>query len=249
MSSLTPVMRENASARMQPLAEVDDTCVVFNGGEKPFYALNHLTLALYPRQLTFVFGSSGCGKTTLLNVLGGMITPDSGTVLFRGNDISHLSQRQKTRYRRDSVGFIFQRYNLIASLTARENVMVSASLTPGSMNPLEALDLVGLRHKADAYPHQMSGGEQQRVCIARAICKNAGLILADEPTGALDVENARNVMTVLERLVHENGQTVLVVTHNPDLAPMADRVITMRDGRIVKDETNPNPLSARECLG
>ena len=241
-------MSTTEPSNTQPIARVQDVCVVFNGGDTPFFALNHISVDIYPRELTFIFGASGCGKTTLLNVIGGMTTPTSGTVLYQGKDISRMTDRQKTAYRRDNVGFIFQRYNLISSLTARENVNVSAALSPSSMDPLQALELVGLRDIADKYPHQMSGGEQQRVCIARAICKNAGLILADEPTGALDVENARNVMDILDRLVHQSGQTVVMVTHNPDLAPMADRVITMRDGALCSSHTNAQRLTAAECL-
>ena len=207
-------------------------------GDVEVGALRGLDFDLEPGELVILLGPSGSGKSTLLNILGGLDVPTSGTLAYAGRDLSHPSEEVLTQYRRRHIGFIFQFYNLIPSLTARENVALVADIAASPMAPEDALALVGLAERRDHFPSQMSGGEQQRVAIARAIVKKPEILLCDEPTGALDATTGRLVLEVLDRVNRELHTSVAVVTHNAGIARMADRVVTMADGRIVGDTPN-----------
>jgi putative ABC transport system ATP-binding protein len=193
-----------------------------------------------------LLGASGSGKSTLLNILGGLDTPTSGTLAYQGRDLTNADEKTLTEYRRESVGFIFQFYNLIPSLTARENVALITDIADDPMDPAEALGLVGLEARLDHFPSQLSGGEQQRVAIARAIAKNPDVLLCDEPTGALDVRTGITVLSAIERINAELGTLAVVITHNVAIADMADRVILLSDGRITDIRTNRTRRRADE---
>jgi putative ABC transport system ATP-binding protein len=209
-------------------------------GEVEVQALRGVDFDLRRRELVVLLGPSGSGKSTLLNLLGGLDVPTSGTLAYAGHDFSHPTEEELTQFRRRHVGFIFQFYNLIPSLTALENVALVADLAQNPMSSDAALDLVGLSARRDHYPSQMSGGEQQRVAIARAVVKNPEILLCDEPTGALDAETGRLVLEVLDRVNREMGTSIAVVTHNAPIAQMADRVVSLADGRIASDRANPD---------
>lgn len=221
----------------------DDVTKVYDTGEVKVYALAGVDLELYASELTVLLGPSGSGKSTLLNILGGLDHATSGDVWFRDLQLSALNDRELTRYRRDNVGFVFQFYNLIPSLTARENVALVAAISKNPMPPEEALEMVGLKHRLDHFPAQMSGGEQQRVAIARAIAKRPEVLFCDEPTGALDSKTGILVLEVLCRINEELGATVAIITHNADIRRIAHRVITFRDGRIEGTEVNEERLN------
>ena len=216
----------------------------YGKGDAAVHALNDVSLDIYEGELLAILGSSGSGKSTLLNMLGGMDTPDKGSILIGGRDLRTLRDRELTRYRREDVGFVFQSFNLIAELTARENVAMTADTSNDRDIVKNMLELVGLGAKLDSYPTQMSGGEQQRVSIARALAKSPRLLLCDEPTGALDYETGKQILIALEKLVREHGRTVVIVTHTQEIGRMADRVVRMRSGKIVERSTNENPVSA-----
>jgi putative ABC transport system ATP-binding protein len=203
-----------------------------------------INLTVHEGELLTILGSSGSGKTTLLNMMGGMDRPDYGRVLFEGRDIHAGGDRGMTRYRRDEVGFIFQSFNLIGELTALENVRLTADNAAQPHIAEEALALVGLQDRIDSYPSQLSGGQQQRVSIARALAKRSRLLLCDEPTGALDHETGQQILVILEEIARRMGKTVVIVTHTQEVARMADRIVWMRDGRIVKEKRNIAPVSA-----
>lgn len=207
-------------------------------GEVEVWALRGVDLDLYEGEFVVLLGPSGSGKSTLLNILGGLDVPSSGHVQYRDHDLTEASERELTRYRREHVGFVFQFYNLIPSLTAAENVALVTEIVSSGMDSVEALSLVGLGHRVDSFPSQLSGGEQQRVAIARAIAKRPDVLLCDEPTGALDIQTGITVLEVIERINREVGTTTVVITHNAAIAKMADRVISLRDGRIVECRTN-----------
>ena len=219
---------------------------VYRTGEVEIRALQDLDLDLYPGELVVLLGPSGSGKSTLLNILGGLDSPTSGTVRYLDHDLSRHDDAALTRYRREHVGFVFQFYNLIPSLTARENVEVVGELVPNPMRADEALALVGLADRMDHFPSQLSGGEQQRVAIARAIAKRPAVLLCDEPTGALDVRTAIPVLRALDRVNRELGSTTVIITHNAVIARMADRVLTLSGGRIVREERNATRLPVEE---
>lgn len=215
---------------------------VYRTGLVAVTALQGIDLALREGELVVLLGASGSGKSTLLNILGGLDRPSSGKVWFRDEDLTGLSDAALTRYRRDHVGFVFQFYNLVPSLTARENVALVTEIAADPMPPAEALAKVGLGHRLDHFPAELSGGEQQRVAIARAIAKRPGLLLCDEPTGALD---SKTGITVLEALVAVNrdiGAATVLITHNAAIRAIADRVIVMADGRIAGDTRNARPV-------
>jgi putative ABC transport system ATP-binding protein len=193
---------------------------------------------LHRQELVVLLGPSGSGKSTLLNILGGLDAPTSGSLTYGDEDLSHPSEAELTQYRRLHIGFIFQFYNLIPSLTARENVALVADISTKPMSPDDALDWVGLAKRSDHFPSQLSGGEQQRVAIARAIVKQAEILLCDEPTGALDAETGRVVLEVLARVNRELATSIAIVTHNAPIAQMADRVVLMADGSITSDTRN-----------
>ena len=205
---------------------------VYQMGEVEVHALRGVDLDLYPRELVVILGPSGSGKSTLLNILGGLDVPTSGTVQYRDHDLTAADEEELTVYRREHVGFVFQFYNLIPSLTARENVALVTEIADHPLEPKEALGLVGLGDRLDHFPAQLSGGEQQRVAIARAIAKQPDVLLCDEPTGALDVHTGVVVLEVIDRINRELGTTTAVITHNAAIAEMSNRVITMKDGRI-----------------
>lgn len=215
-------------------------------GEVKVEALRTVDLDLFEGELIVLLGPSGSGKSTLLNILGGLDVPTTGSVKFRGDDIVATSEAELTAYRRHHVGFVFQFYNLIPSLTARENVALVTEIATDPFTPEEALHIVGLGERLDHFPAQLSGGEQQRVAIARAIAKRPDILLCDEPTGALDSETGLLVLDALERVNRELGTTTAVITHNAVIADMADRVVYFADGHIVRTETNIHKKSARD---
>ncbi|MDR3393561.1 MAG: ABC transporter ATP-binding protein [Parasulfuritortus sp.] len=215
-------------------------------GEVTVQALRGVDLSLSAGELVVLLGPSGSGKSTLLNILGGLDTATSGTVRYRDLDLSRAGDKELTNYRRYHVGFVFQFYNLISSLTARENVAAVTEIARAPMRPEEALELVGLGQRLDHFPAQLSGGEQQRVAIARAIAKNPAVLLCDEPTGALDSQTGVVVLEALEKVNRELGTLTVLITHNAGIADMADRVIRVFDGRIVEERLNQTRKRARE---
>lgn len=221
---------------------------VYRTGEVEVQALRGVDLELYGGEFVVLLGPSGSGKSTLLNILGGLDVPTSGTLRYRDHDLTVDDDTALTRYRRDHVGFVFQFYNLIPSLTAKENVALITDIAADPMKPEEALKLVGLEHRMDHFPSQLSGGEQQRVAIARAIAKRPEVLLCDEPTGALDVQTGIVVLEAIERANRELGTTTVVITHNAVIAGMADRVITLSDGRIGRVTANTRRVAARELV-
>ncbi len=228
-----------AAAARERLFHVRDITKVYSGGEVEVRALDGVDLDLYAGELVVLLGASGSGKSTLLNILGGLDLPTDGLLTYRGLDLTQADTAGLTRFRRDVVGFIFQFYNLIPSLTARENVALITELAEDPMTPEEALALVDLDDRMDHFPSQMSGGQQQRVAIARAIAKRPAVLLCDEPTGALDVKTGITVLEAIEHVNREFGTLVIIITHNAAIADMADRVIHLSDGRITEIHENP----------
>lgn len=222
---------------------VENISKVYRMGEVEVKALRSVSLDLYQSELVVLLGPSGSGKSTLLNILGGLDIPSSGHFYFRNIDLTQANDAELTRFRRDSVGFIFQFYNLIPSLTARENVALVTEIARHPMRPEAALELVGLGDRLDHFPAQMSGGEQQRVAIARAIAKRPEVLLCDEPTGALDYQTGKLVLEALAQVNRELGTTTAIITHNASIAAMADRVITMRSGQITTVQPNDPKLT------
>jgi putative ABC transport system ATP-binding protein len=230
------------------LLRLENVGRVFQMGEVTVEALRHVTLDIYRGEVLAMVGPSGSGKTTLLNIVGGMDTPTSGRVLFGNEDLAKFTPRELTRYRRETIGFVFQFYNLIPNLTARENLMVATEIGREPLDEAVALEMVGLAERMDHFPAQLSGGEQQRVAIARAIAKNPDLLLCDEPTGALDFETGKMVLGLLSRLRHELGKTVIIITHNMAIGAMADRVVRLRSGDVVELHVNENPTPPGEIV-
>jgi putative ABC transport system ATP-binding protein len=232
-----------------PVLEVRNLTKVYPMGDVEVHALRGVSLAIEQGEFVVLLGPSGSGKSTLLNILGGLDVPTSGQTLYRGEPLFRLeegwgaSERQLTAYRRHQVGFVFQFYNLIPSLTARENVELATEISAAPMPAREALELVGLGHRLDHFPSQLSGSEQQRVAIARAIAKRPDLLLCDEPTGALDLATGVVVLEAIARANEELGTTVAVITHNAGIGAIADRVLSMADGRIVADRRNERRLN------
>ena len=219
---------------------------IYRMGDVQVHALRGIDLVLRQSEFVVMLGPSGSGKSTLLNILGGLDVPTDGHVWYHGEDLTRADDPQLTQFRRQHVGFVFQFYNLIPSLTARENVAIVTDISPDPMPPEEALARVGLAERLDHFPAQLSGGEQQRVAIARAIAKRPVVLLCDEPTGALDSATGVRVLEALERVNTELGTTTVVITHNVDIARMAHRVLYMADGRIVRELVNTKRLPARE---
>jgi putative ABC transport system ATP-binding protein len=217
----------------------------YDQGEVQVHALRGVDLDLYVGEMVVMLGASGSGKSTLLNILGGLDVPSSGEVRYRDIDLSAAGDRELTRYRREHVGFVFQFYNLIPSLTARENVAAVTEIASDPMSPEEALELVGLKSRIDHFPAQLSGGEQQRVAIARAIAKRPEVLLCDEPTGALDSATGVLVLEALEKANRETGTTTVIITHNASIAGMGDRVITLSDGNISGERHNEHRQDPR----
>jgi putative ABC transport system ATP-binding protein len=219
---------------------------VYRMGDVEVHALRGVDLVLHAGEFVVLLGPSGSGKSTLLNILGGLDVPTAGHVWYHGEDLTAAGDAQLTQFRREHVGFVFQFYNLIPSLTASENVAIVTEIAPDPLPPEEALAMVGLTERLDHFPAQLSGGEQQRVAIARAIAKRPVVMLCDEPTGALDSATGIRVLQALERVNTEMGTTTVVITHNVDIARMAHRVLYMADGRIVREQVNTERLPARE---
>jgi putative ABC transport system ATP-binding protein len=217
-------------------------------GEVEVHALRGVDLDLFAGEFVVFLGPSGSGKSTLLNILGGLDVPTAGRVRFRDHDLTAYDDAALTHYRREHVGFVFQFYNLIPSLTARENTALVTEIARSPMPPEEALGLVGLGERMDHFPSQMSGGEQQRVAIARAVAKRPDVLLCDEPTGALDVKTGILVLEVIERVNRELGTTTAIITHNAIIADMADRVISLSDGRISGIRVNREKISAKDLV-
>jgi putative ABC transport system ATP-binding protein len=232
-----------------PLVEIREVSKTYEMGQLQVHALSEANLSFGEGELLVVLGPSGSGKTTLLNLLGGLDRPTSGEIRYGGVDIAALSNRDLGRFRRDHIGFVFQFFNLIPTLTARENVEFAAELTSHDSRSLDEevarlLRLVGLEERAGHFPSQLSGGEQQRVAIARAMAKEPDLLLCDEPTGNLDFRTGRQILSFLQGLTQEQEKTCVLVTHNSAIAAMGTRIIRLRDGRIQSDEANPEPRPA-----
>lgn len=221
---------------------------VYQMGEVRVDALRGVDLALRAGELVVLLGASGSGKSTLLNILGGLDTPSSGQVFYRNQELTAADERQLTEYRRHHVGFVFQFYNLIPTLTATENVAIVTDIARDPYSPAEALRLVDLSERAEHFPSQLSGGEQQRVAIARAIAKRPDVLLCDEPTGALDVRTGKVVLTAIETVNRTLGTTTVLITHNAAIAAMADRVLQLADGRIVADQRNQHRTPTSELV-
>ena len=234
--------------RKEILATLKNVTKEFPSGDGVLKVLKGINLDIYKNEFVVVLGESGCGKSTMMNIVGGMDFLTDGTLTIEGKDFSHPTDAELTKYRREYIGFIFQAYNLMPNLTALENVQFIAELVKDPMDAAEAIDKVGLSARANNYPGQMSGGQQQRVSIARAIVKKPKLILADEPTAALDYTTSIEVLSVIEDIVKNQGATVMMVTHNVEIAKMADRVVKVRGGRIASIKKNLHPVHAEELV-
>lgn len=229
------------------LLEIRNLKKYYGKGDSLVKALDDISFDVYKGEMLVLLGNSGCGKSTLLNIIGGMDSPTSGEVLLSGVDITKYKDKELTKYRKEKIGFIFQFYNLLPDLTALENVRMSLSKKDKKHTSEKTLELVGLgNQKMHQYPSQMSGGEQQRVSIARALVKNADIILCDEPTGALDDNTGRKILELLQDIVRKQGQTMVIVTHTTPISEMADRVIVMKDGKIKKEKVNEHPKDAKD---
>lgn len=233
------------SREKETILEVQSLRKLYGSGDGAVKALDGVDMEVYDGELLIILGSSGSGKSTLLNMIGGMDLPTSGSIRFKGREISHFKDKDLTLYRKNNIGFVFQSFNLISELTVRENVALTADTknNPGIVDHM--LDLLGLSLKKDKYPSQLSGGQQQRVAIARALAGNADILLCDEPTGALDYETGKQILIKLQELSRENGKTVVIVTHTKEISLMGDRVITVKDGKIKETWVNDEPLDAK----
>lgn len=213
----------------------------YQTGDTEILANNDVSFTVEKGELAIILGASGAGKSTILNILGGMDTNTSGDVIIDGKNIAKYNKRELTGYRRSDIGFVFQFYNLIQNLTARENVELASEIVPDALDPVETLIDVGLKNRINNFPAELSGGEQQRVAIARAIAKNPKILLCDEPTGALDYQTGKSVLQTIINMSHNNKTTVVIVTHNSALAPLANRVIHFHDGQVTQIDTNQHP--------
>ena len=230
------------------LLKLDDIRRTFTMGEVSVEVLKGISIDIYKGEFLAIVGPSGSGKTTVINLIGGLDWPTSGSIVYKDRDLGKASSRELTRYRRDEVGFVFQFYNLVPILTARENVQVATEISSRPRDIDEVLRLVGLEERKHHFPSQLSGGEQQRVAIARAVAKNPELLLCDEPTGALDFQTGKLVLRLLVDLNRQLGKTVIVITHNASLAAVADRVIHLRSGQISDMEVNASPIAPEEVV-
>ncbi len=240
---MTSTEPHNTNSALLRLAGVDK---VFQMGEVSVEALSGVSLEVHEGEMLVMVGPSGSGKSTILNIIGGLDTATAGRVWYRQREMTTFTTAELTQYRRDTVGFIFQFYNLVANLSARENVMVSTELSRDPMDVDDALRLVELEERMDHFPSQLSGGEQQRVAIARALAKNPTLLLCDEPTGSLDFNTGKRVLRTLVDLKRRLGKTIVLITHNNAIAPVADRVIRLRSGQVVDVHPNPRPVPPEE---
>lgn len=226
--------------------KLQNICKKYVMGEVTVNALNDINIEVYEGEFLVILGTSGSGKSTLLNIMGGMDLASSGEIFFKKEKLSGYSQKQLTYYRRENIGFVFQFYNLIPTLTAKENVDMATQISKNPADSLEMLKMVGLEGKENNFPSQMSGGEQQRVAIARAAAKRPEVLLCDEPTGALDYNTGKKILHFLQKINKESNTTLIVITHNSGIADIANRVIKMRDGEVKEIIVNENPVSAEE---
>lgn len=226
--------------------EVNNVYKRYHMGDNVIVANNGVSFSINEGEFVVILGPSGAGKSTVLNILGGMDSCDEGEIIVDGTDIAKFNAKQLTGYRRVDVGFVFQFYNLVPNLTARENVELASQVAPNALNVDDVLQRVGLDHRKQNFPAQLSGGEQQRVAIARALAKNPKLLLCDEPTGALDFETGKQILGILEDTCREQKTTVIVITHNSEIAKMADRVIRINDAKVRSVEMNETPLPVAE---
>lgn len=231
---------------MKGKIEVNNICKVFKQGDNEVRALNDVSFSVAAGEFAVITGYSGSGKSTLLNILGALLTADSGSVMVDGRDICQFNEKQRNRYRQKDISIIFQSYNLLSDLTVYENALLGKKLGNSDANIEEILDLLDIGKRSDHYPSQLSGGEQQRASIARALCKGGDIYLCDEPTGALDLENGIRVLEFLQKLAHESGKTVITITHNSLVSKAADHNIIMRDGKVIEDSYNPDSIPVRE---
>lgn len=225
---------------------LNDVHKSYKMGEVTITASDGVSFEIEKGEFALIVGASGAGKTTVLNMLGGMDHCDSGDIIVDGSNVAKYSKRQLTAYRRYDIGFVFQFYNLVQNLTALENVELAAQICKNALDPAKVLEQVGLGGRMNNFPAQLSGGEQQRVSIARALAKNPKLLLCDEPTGALDYNTGKTILALLQKTCRENGMTVIVITHNQAITPMADRVITMKNSKVSNIVLNPNPAPVEE---
>lgn len=232
--------------RLENYVQLKNVYKIYKMGEVEIHAVDGIEFSVDKGEFVVVVGPSGAGKTTVLNILGGMDTVTRGQVLVDGKDIAGYSQRQLTAYRRDDIGFVFQFYNLIPNLTALENVELALQICKHPLNAKTVLKEVGLGKRLKNFPAQLSGGEQQRVSIARALAKNPKLLLCDEPTGALDYQTGKAILKLLQDMCREKGMTVIVITHNSAIAPMADRVIQIKNGKVASMKKNERPVSVMD---
>lgn len=221
--------------------EMKNSDKIYQMGDTQIIANNQVSFEVNKGELAIILGASGAGKSTVLNILGGMDSNDKGNVIIDGKDISNFNAKKLTTYRREDVGFVFQFYNLVPNLTAKENFELASEIVDNASDPLEVLKEVGLADRVNNFPAQLSGGEQQRVAIARAIAKNPKILLCDEPTGALDYKTGKQVLQILQDMSRKKGTTVIIVTHNAAIAPIADRVIRMRDATVDQIDFNEHP--------
>ena len=231
---------------MDTFVKLENITKIYHMGEVEIRAVDGIDFSIQKGEFVVIVGPSGAGKTTVLNILGGMDTASGGRITVDGQDITKYSERQLTGYRRDDIGFVFQFYNLIPNLTALENVEMALQICRNPLDAREVLKEVGLEERMDNFPAQLSGGEQQRVSIARALAKNPKLLLCDEPTGALDYNTGKAILKLLQEMCREKGMTVIVITHNSALAPMADRLIKIKNGKVSSMKVNENPISIDE---
>ena len=231
---------------MSAFVELKDVKKIYKMGEVEIHAVAGINFEIQKGEFAVVVGASGAGKTSVLNILGGMDTATSGEVLVDGNDITKYNGKKLTAYRRDDIGFVFQFYNLVPNLTALENVELALQICKNPLDAESVLKEVGLGERLNNFPAQLSGGEQQRVSIARALAKNPKLLLCDEPTGALDYNTGKAILTLLQDMCRKKGMTVILITHNSAIAPMADRVIHIKNGKVSKIEENKNPVLIEE---
>jgi putative ABC transport system ATP-binding protein len=228
---------------MKNFIELKNVKKSYQMGEVIIKAVDDVSFSIDKGEFVVVIGASGAGKTTILNLLGGMDKVTSGDIFVDGNEISEYNKKMLTKYRRDEIGFVFQFYNLVQNLNAIENVELAVEICKNPMNPVEILENVGLKDRMKNFPSQLSGGEQQRVSIARALSKNPKLLLCDEPTGALDYNTGKAILKLLSDTSKNQGMTVIVITHNSALTPIADKIITVKNGKIESVQKNPNPMS------
>ena len=226
--------------------EVKNLNKTYSSGNIEVQAVKNVSFEIEKGEVVVIVGASGAGKTTLLNVLGGMDTPTTGNVIIDGQDISNYKEKQLTQYTSEDIGFVFQFYNLVQNLTALENVELATQICKDPKEPKTVLEQVGLQDRINNFPSQLSGGEQQRVSIARAIAKNPKLLLCDEPTGALDYKTGKEVLKLLQDMARKNNMTVIIITHNQAITPMADRIIKMKSGQIEQNEINKKVISIEE---